>query len=108
MDRLLGLELTSRKRRLNTRSQHLGPGFNPCRRVQDRSDDGGLKPFSKKLRYPRKILDRGKWDIQVIDSITVSRLPQRADHELVVEALCGELGCQYSELRLRLEGASFE
>jgi uncharacterized protein (UPF0303 family) len=36
----------------------------------------------------------------VIGSIAVSGLPQRADHELVVEALCTELGCQYSELRL--------
>jgi uncharacterized protein (UPF0303 family) len=36
----------------------------------------------------------------VIGSVTVSGLPQRADHELVVEALCGELGCEYGELRL--------
>lgn len=36
----------------------------------------------------------------VIGSLTVSGLPQRADHELVVEALCGELGLEYAELRL--------
>jgi uncharacterized protein (UPF0303 family) len=36
----------------------------------------------------------------VIGSVAVSGLPQRADHELVVEALCGELGCDYAELRL--------
>ncbi len=36
----------------------------------------------------------------VIGSVAVSGLPQRADHELVVEALCGELGCEYAELRL--------
>jgi uncharacterized protein (UPF0303 family) len=36
----------------------------------------------------------------VIGSVTVSGLPQRADHELVVEALCGELGCEYREVRL--------
>lgn len=36
----------------------------------------------------------------VVGSVTVSGLPQRADHELVVEALCRELGCEYSELRL--------
>ncbi len=36
----------------------------------------------------------------VIGSVAVSGLPQRADHELVVEALCGELGYEYAELRL--------
>lgn len=36
----------------------------------------------------------------VIGSVAVSGLPQRADHELVVEALCGELGCEFAELRL--------
>jgi uncharacterized protein (UPF0303 family) len=36
----------------------------------------------------------------VIGSVAVSGLPQRADHELIVEALCGELGCEYRELRL--------
>ncbi|MBS6363459.1 heme-degrading domain-containing protein [Burkholderia sp.] len=36
----------------------------------------------------------------VIGSVTVSGLPQRADHELVVEALCAELGKNYAELAL--------
>ena len=36
----------------------------------------------------------------VIGSITVSGLPQRADHELVVEALCAELGKDYAKLAL--------
>lgn len=36
----------------------------------------------------------------VIGSVTVSGLPQRSDHELVVEALCGELGKDYAVLAL--------
>ncbi|MBV8807221.1 MAG: heme-degrading domain-containing protein, partial [Acidobacteriaceae bacterium] len=32
----------------------------------------------------------------VIGSVGVSGLPQRDDHELVVEALCGELGLEYA------------
>ena len=39
----------------------------------------------------------------VIGSVAVSGLPQRADHELVVQALCHELGCEYAELRLPAE-----
>ena len=36
----------------------------------------------------------------VVGSVTVSGLPQRADHELVVEALCDLLGRDYAALRL--------
>lgn len=36
----------------------------------------------------------------VVGSVTVSGLPQRADHELVVEVLCLETGHSYSGLKL--------
>jgi uncharacterized protein (UPF0303 family) len=39
----------------------------------------------------------------VVGSATVSGLSQRADHELVVEALCAMLGRDYAELRLAVE-----
>jgi uncharacterized protein (UPF0303 family) len=36
----------------------------------------------------------------IVGSVTVSGLPQRADHELVVEALCAMLGRDYESLKL--------
>lgn len=42
-------------------------------------------------------------DAGVVGSVTVSGLPQRADHELVVEALCSLLDRDYEELRLPAE-----
>jgi uncharacterized protein (UPF0303 family) len=36
----------------------------------------------------------------IVGSVTVSGLPQRADHELVVEALCTLLGRDYAALKL--------
>jgi uncharacterized protein (UPF0303 family) len=36
----------------------------------------------------------------IVGCVTVSGLPQRADHELVVEALCGILHHNYDELKL--------
>jgi uncharacterized protein (UPF0303 family) len=39
----------------------------------------------------------------IVGSVTVSGLPQRGDHELVVEALCDLLGRDYAELKLGVE-----
>lgn len=36
----------------------------------------------------------------VVGSVTVSGLPERADHQLAVEALCAELGQSFEGLRL--------
>jgi len=45
--------------------------------------------------FPLRVAQAG-----VIGSVTVSGLPQRADHELAVEGICGELGLDYGSLRL--------
>jgi len=48
--------------------------------------------------FPLRVAGAG-----VVGSVTVSGLPMRADHELVVEALCNVLGRDYDELKLTPE-----
>jgi uncharacterized protein (UPF0303 family) len=45
--------------------------------------------------FPLRVVGAG-----VIGSVTVSGLPERADHQLAVEALCAELGRPFDTLRL--------
>lgn len=51
--------------------------------------------------FPLKVAAAG-----VIGSVTVSGLPQRADHELIIEALCGLLERNYSDFALATEANS--
>jgi uncharacterized protein (UPF0303 family) len=45
--------------------------------------------------FPIRVRNAG-----LVAAVTVSGLPQRADHELVVEALCAELNKDYASVRL--------
>jgi uncharacterized protein (UPF0303 family) len=48
--------------------------------------------------FPLRVAGAG-----IVGIATVSGLPMRADHELVIEALCALLGRDYSELKLPAE-----
>ena len=48
--------------------------------------------------FPLRVAGAG-----IAGSVTVSGLPQRADHELVIEALCAMLGKSYGDLKLGTE-----
>ena len=48
--------------------------------------------------FPLRVAGAG-----VVGSATVSGLPMRADHELVVEALCAVLGRNYADLKLAMD-----
>ncbi len=60
--------------------------------VADYAADGGS--------FPLVVENAG-----IVGSVTVSGLPQRDDHDLVVEALCAHLGRDFAALRLGPEGA---
>lgn len=48
--------------------------------------------------FPLRVENAG-----LVGTITVSGLPQRSDHEMVVEAICGHLGKSYESLKLDAE-----
>jgi uncharacterized protein (UPF0303 family) len=74
------------KERLKNETQYESQGLP----IADYATHGGA--------FPLAVVGAG-----TIGSVTVSGLPQRKDHELVVEALCALLGRNYGQLRLARE-----
>ena len=74
------------KEKLKNETQHESQGLPSA----DYATHGGA--------FPLAVVGAG-----TIGSVTVSGLPQRKDHELVVEALCALLGRNYGQLKLGRE-----
>lgn len=74
------------KEKLKNETQYEGQGLP----IADYATHGGA--------FPLAVVGAG-----TIGSVTVSGLPQRNDHELVVEALCALLGRNYGQLKLGRE-----
>ena len=91
-------------RRKRQRDRALSPQL-----LRDRAGDGGRSNPTCFDRYGLPVADYashgGSFPLRVagagvIGSVTVSGLPERADHQLAVEALCAALGKPFETLRL--------
>ena len=78
-------------------------GLNLKRKNESLAESAGLPVADYATHggcFPLRVASAG-----AVGSVCVSGLPQRADHELAVEALCALLGRDYNELKLGPEEA---